>query len=92
MIRGIAEINMHACVPSEACCVRLKEANVWSSKRVDVSPICPVGTIPEESHVIAGPKSEHWHNAQVIAAIPNDEIRQVSFMDLIARGLITVTG
>lgn len=30
---------------------------------------------------------EHWSNAEVIAGIPDDEIRSVTFADLIDRGL-----
>lgn len=31
--------------------------------------------------------SEHWDNAKVIAAIPDEEIKKVSLDDLIDRGL-----
>ena len=30
---------------------------------------------------------EHWHNAEVIAAIPDDKIRTMTLVDFIAAGL-----
>ena len=31
--------------------------------------------------------SEHWDNAKIIAAIPNDKIKQITLMDLLALGI-----
>lgn len=31
--------------------------------------------------------SEHWHNAEVIASVPEDEIMRVTLLNLVKRGL-----